>query len=73
MSSARAREASAPRTHSITRTVEVLTPFGGTGSMSLFDHLLFGANVDASGSSTHAEGRVYADTFSKADDILLLK
>ncbi len=38
--------------------------------MSLFDHLLFGANVDASGSSTQADGRVYADTFSIVDGIL---
>ncbi len=38
--------------------------------MSLFDHLLFGANVDGSGSSTHADEWVYADNFSNADFIL---
>ncbi len=37
-----------------------LTSFGGTGSMSLFDHLLFGANVDGVGSRTHASLLVYA-------------
>ena len=35
--------------------------------MSLFDHLLFGANVDGSGSSTHASGCAYADTFFSTD------
>ena len=33
----------------------------------MFDHLLFGANVDGSGSRTHASGRVYAATFSSVD------
>lgn len=36
--------------------VVILTERIGTGSISLFDHLLLGANVDGSGSSAHVEG-----------------
>lgn len=35
--------------------------------MSLFDHLLFGANVDGWGSRTHPSGRAYAFALLSAD------
>lgn len=38
--------------------------------MSLFDHLVLGAKVEGSGSSTHAERCLYLDSFSIVDDIL---
>ncbi len=47
----------------------MLTCLGGTGSISLFDHLLSAANVDGSGSRTHASVRAYADIFSPSDTI----
>ena len=39
---------------------------GGTGSMSLLDHLPLGANVDGSGSSTHPDGRTQLESFAMA-------
>lgn len=59
------------RRHS--REQEILTSLGGTGSISLFDHLLSGANVDGSGSRTHASRCAYTDIFSPMDDILSSK
>lgn len=38
------------------------TPDTGTGSISLFDHLLLGAKVECAGSSTHVERLNQEDT-----------
>lgn len=40
------------------------TLFGGTGSMSLFDHRPLGANDDGSRSRAQADGVVHADSFA---------